>query len=109
VPNNIAVSANPTSIRADGTSTSTVTATVTTGVGSNPVVGDTVNFVATGVNPSTTCTNSNLSALTGTTNAAGQVTVTYTASTTVGFCTITATETGSTPAQSNSTTITQHA
>ncbi|TMD10005.1 MAG: hypothetical protein E6J01_00190 [Chloroflexi bacterium] len=106
VPNNIAVSANPSSIRADGTSTSTITATVTTGVGGTAVSGDTVNFTAAG-SPGATCTNANLSALTGTTNAAGQVTVTLTATTTVGFCTVTATETGT--SQTNNTVVTEHA
>src|SRR5207245_203163 len=106
VPNNIAVSANPSSIRADGTSTSTITATVTTGVGGTPVSGDVVNFSAVG-NPAGTCSNTNLSALTATTNAAGQATVTLTAATTVGFCTVTAIETGT--SQTNNTVVTEHA
>jgi adhesin/invasin len=91
VPNNIAAAANPAAIRADGTSTSTVTATVTMGVGGAAVSGDTVNFTATGA--AGVCTNASLSALTGMTNASGQVSVTYTASTTIGFCTVKATET----------------
>jgi hypothetical protein len=70
------------------------------------VSGDTVNFSAVG-NPGTTCGNTNLSALTATTNAAGQATVTLTAATTVGFCTVTAIETGT--SQTNNTVVTEHA
>lgn len=106
VPNNIAVSANPSSIRADGSSTSTITATVTTGVGGTAVSGDVVTFSAVG-NPAATCSNTSLSALTATTNAAGQATITLTANTTVGFCTVTAVEGGT--SQTNNTVVTEHA
>jgi adhesin/invasin len=95
--NTVTVSANPSSIPADGTSTSTVTATVNGPSG--PVVGDPVNFTTSG----TAC--GTLSGSTSPTNPSGQATVTYTSSTTVGTCSVTATEANQ--GQSGSTTINQ--
>jgi hypothetical protein len=97
----VAVTANPSSLTANGTSTSTVTATVTnSGV---PVSGDEVGFLTSG-SPSAAC---GLLSFPTPTNSSGQATVTYTASTTAGTCTITATEDDY--GQSGSTTITQTA
>jgi adhesin/invasin len=84
-PSIVAVLATPTAIPADGASTSTLTATVRDITGT-AVAGDPVAFVGRppmcgGTSPAV-----------GTTNSSGQVTATYTASTTVGFCTITAIE-----------------
>jgi adhesin/invasin len=87
-PNVIAASANPSSIKADGTSTSTVTITVTT-AGGIAVAGDSLTLNLSAI-PVGAC--GLLSALASTTNAIGQATVTYTASTTVGSCTIRATD-----------------
>ena len=86
----VTVTATPSTLQADGASTSTVTATVKD-ASSIPVAGDTVTFTET---PSVAGACGPLSSTTGTTNALGQVTTTYTASTVAGTCTITATETG---------------
>ena len=80
------VTANPTSLAADGASTSAITVTVTTGSG--VAFNDPVTLTTT---PSVAGSCGTASAP-GNTNASGQVTSTYTASTTVGTCTITATE-----------------
>jgi hypothetical protein len=85
VPNKIVVAANPLSIVANGTSTSALTVTVTSGVGGAAVSADAVTFSTSG-----TC--GAVSGSTTPTNTAGQVTATYTSSVTSGFCTITATD-----------------
>ena len=80
------VTANPTSLAADGVSTSAITVTVTTGSGvafNDPVTLTTTPSVAGSCGTATAP---------GSTNASGQVTSTYTASTTAGTCTVTATE-----------------
>jgi hypothetical protein len=100
--NTVALTANPTSIANNGTSTSTLTATVT-GVGGAPVAGDTVGFAGVG-NPSAAACGA-FSPTGGVTNAAGQVVVTYTSTTTSGFCQVTATEAAT--AQTASVQITQ--
>jgi hypothetical protein len=83
VPNKVSLTANPSTLPASGTSTSTITATVTSA--GAPVAGDTVNFSLFG-----TC--GTLTLASGTTNAAGVVSATYVSSPTVGFCAMTATE-----------------
>ena len=88
-PNAISASANPTSIPADGHSTSTITATVVNGPApGTPVSGDVVTFTVTG----TGCTQSQLASNTATTNASGQATDVFTANSTPGTCTVTATD-----------------
>src|SRR5207245_9558843 len=87
-PNNVFVSAVPLSMPANGTSTATVIANVTNAIGA-AVASDTVSFT-TFANPPGAC--GTLSQVTATTNASGQATALYTASTTIGFCTITAAE-----------------
>jgi adhesin/invasin len=98
VPDTVTLAANPSSITADGLSTSTVTATVMSG----PVTvgGDPVMFRLNGPACGT------LKSAMPSTDALGHATVTYTASTSVGFCNIVATEAMS--ASSASTTMTQH-
>jgi hypothetical protein len=86
VPNNIALTATPSTLPADGATTSSLKAVVTKGVGGAVVSGDTVTFVLTGA----PC--GGLSSATAVTDASGTATVTYTASTTTGFCTVTATD-----------------
>ncbi len=81
------VSASPSSIAANGTSTSTVTATVRKG--GAVVSGDQVSFT---VSPSTCGA---LNPLTAVTNTSGVATTTYTSSTTQGTCTVTAAEANS--------------
>jgi serine protease len=85
-PPAVRVMASPTSLPADGTSTSALTVTVTTGSG--VAFDDPVSLTTT---PSVegSC---GIASATGSTNASGQVTSTYTASVTAGTCTITATE-----------------
>jgi adhesin/invasin len=100
--NTITLTANPSSILANGMSTSVITATVT-GAGGAPVGGDMVTFSFPLPAPAS-CGTLN-PPVTNNTNAVGQVTVTYTASTTVGFCTIKATEASG---ASGIVTITQH-
>ena len=80
------VIASPTSLLANGTSTSMVTATIMQSDGS-PAVNDSVSFLTSGGASCGTIAGS--PALT---NASGNATVTYTASTTAGTCVITATE-----------------
>ena len=81
--------ANPSSILANGTSTSTATVTVTNPVSGAAVAGDGVTFVLAGA----ACSGKPLSpAGPYATNANGQVAVTYTSGTVVGSCTVTATE-----------------
>jgi adhesin/invasin len=90
-PNSIALTPKPVLTLADGASATTITATVMTGLatGSTAVSGDVVTFTLSGTPPCGT-----LSSTSGTTGAGGTVTTVYTASLTVGFCTITATEAG---------------
>jgi hypothetical protein len=90
--NNVALTASPNPIPGNGTSTSTFTATVTRAVGGAAVVGDTVTFA---LGSQAACTGATLGTASnaGKTDANGQVTVTYTSSTTSGFCTVTATDT----------------
>jgi hypothetical protein len=85
-PPAVTVTANPTSVPSDGATTSAITATVTNGSG--VAFDDPVTLTTT---PSVTGSCGTATAP-GSTNAAGQVTSTYTASTTPGTCTITATE-----------------
>jgi ABC-type transport system substrate-binding protein len=80
------VAANPVAIPSDGASTSTITVTVTDPSGA-AVIGDPVFVFRPGV---ATC--GTLSPSFATTNAAGQASVTYTASATPGSCTITVIE-----------------
>jgi hypothetical protein len=82
----VAVAADPTSILANGTSTSTITATVTNALG-NPVSGDQVIFSDNGANACGTLPSGAV-----TTGTAGTATVTYTSNTTAGTCAITAQE-----------------
>jgi hypothetical protein len=82
----VTVTADPTSIPADGATTSAITVTVTTGSG--VAFDDPVTLTMT---PSVAGLCGTATAP-GSTNASGQVTSTYTASTTAGTCTITATE-----------------
>jgi hypothetical protein len=90
--NNVALTASPNPIPGNGTSTSTFTATVTRAVGGAAVVGETVAFT---LGAQAACTGATLGTPSnaGKTDANGQVTVTYTSSTTSGFCTVTATDT----------------
>ena len=81
-PPSTQITANPTSIPANGSSTSALTVTVTTGSG--VAFNDPVTLTTTGSCGSTS--------LAGSTNAVGQAMSTYTASSSVGTCTITATE-----------------
>jgi hypothetical protein len=84
VPNNIALSANPSTLPADGATTSSLKAVVTKGVGGAVVSGDTVTFTLTGA----PC--GGLNSATAVTDASGTATVTYTASTSTGFCSVSA-------------------
>jgi hypothetical protein len=98
-PPAVGVSAKPSSIPADGSSTSAVTATVTQPDGT-PAVNDSVSFTTGG--------GASCGAVGGSpamTNTSGSATVNYTASTTAGSCSITATE--ATNNLSGSITITQ--
>ena len=85
-PPAVDVVASPTSLPANGSSTSALTVTVTTGSG--VAFDDPVSLTTT---PSV-AGSCGIATATGSTNASGQVTSTYTASTTPGTCTITATE-----------------
>lgn len=98
-PPPVSVSANPSSLHADGSSTSVVTATVTQSDGT-PAVNDSVTFTTAGGVSCGTIVGSPAM-----TNTSGSATVTYTASTTAGSCSITATE--ATNNFSGSITITQ--
>jgi adhesin/invasin len=100
-PANITVGANPSSVQASGSATSTVTVAVTTSA-TDPVAGDPVNITSVGT-PSAAC--GGLVPTSGSTNSSGELTSTYTSSTTGGTCRITATEAES--GLSNSFTITQ--
>jgi hypothetical protein len=98
-PPAVHVVASPASVPTNGTSTSAVTVTVTTGSGvafDDPVSLTTTPSVAGSCGVATAA---------GSTDASGQVTSTYTASTTAGTCTITATEANG--GVSGSTVITQ--
>jgi hypothetical protein len=85
-PTAVQVVASPTTLLADGTSTSDLTVTVTTDSG--VAFDDLVTFSSSPNVPGACGTTP----LTGSTNAFGQVTSTYTASFIAGTCTITATE-----------------
>jgi hypothetical protein len=90
VPGNVALAASPQTIQAIITSTSTLTVTATSGIDGTPLVGDTITFAEAG-NPGGAC-----GPITGgpfKTNSSGQATATYTATTTVGFCHISADDT----------------
>jgi hypothetical protein len=76
------IAANPTNVQANTPSTSVLTVTVTTGSG--VAFNDPITLTTAGSCGSTS--------LAGSTNAFGQATSTYTASSTVGTCTITASE-----------------
>ncbi len=89
-PNTVTVTASPSSIKASGAATSTITVTVTDSSGA-ALSGDGITFTLLG-NPSCGTLGPSSGTPAGTTNASGQVTVTYTSSTTIGFCSITATE-----------------
>jgi Bacterial Ig-like domain (group 1) len=80
------LNAIPISLPADGSSTSKVTATITHSDGT-PQAGDSVTFSTGGGASCGTIAGSPM-----TTDASGKATVTYTASTTAGSCSITATE-----------------
>ncbi len=79
-PANVTVSAEPTTLIADGSSTSTITAQVTDATG-NPVASETVSFATT---------TGNIDA-TAVTDANGMATATLTAGTTTGTATVSAT------------------
>lgn len=85
-PPSVAVVAGPSTLAADGFSRSALTVTV--GNGSGVAFNDPVTLAWT---PSV-AGSCGIASATGNTNAQGQVTSTYTASTTPGLCTITATE-----------------
>lgn len=89
VADKVTVSANPASVTAETTATSTLTATVTDPSGA-VVSGDEVEFTlsADPVGSCGTITSTNPTA----TNSAGQAQATYTASSVPGTCTVTATE-----------------
>lgn len=104
VTTTVAVLLSPSTIVADGISTTIATATVMSG--GSPVMGDTVQFSSSdsgddingGPGP-VDCAS--------TTDANGQCTVTITSSTTAGTPTITATDTSAVPTASGMTTLTQ--
>ena len=86
--NQVTVTASPSSVPSNGTATSSISATVDT-EGGTAVSGDSVTFTLSG-SPAAAC--GTLTNSTGTTNASGVANTSYKASTTEGFCTITATE-----------------
>lgn len=88
VADTVKVTADPSSVPAETSSTSTVTATVTNTSGA-VVSGDVVELTLS-ADPAGSC--GTVSPTLTTTNASGQATATYTASTTPGACTVTATE-----------------
>jgi adhesin/invasin len=99
----VTVLASPTSIPANGSSTSTITTTVENA--GSPIGSDPVQFILT---PSTAGSCGALTALSpagSATNASGQITATYTSTTVPGSCTIQATEADN--GLSGSTTVTQ--
>jgi hypothetical protein len=85
-PPAVTVTANPTSVPADGATMSAITVTVTTGSG--VAFDDPVTLTMT---PSV-AGSCGIATAPGSTNASGQVMSTYTASTTAGTCSVTATE-----------------
>jgi hypothetical protein len=85
-PRAVTVSAEPATLPADGSSSSALTVTVTTGSG---VAFDDPVSLTTTPSVSGSC---GLVSATGSTDASGQVTSTYVASQTPGTCTVTATE-----------------
>jgi adhesin/invasin len=105
VPDSVTVVANPSSVTANGTSSSTISITVTDSSG-NAVGAQALAITKSGT-PAAAC---GTVPATATTNASGQASVVYISSTTTGFCTVTVTETGAAPHNgSGSVTITQHA
>jgi adhesin/invasin len=94
--NTVSLTAVPNPVVGNGSNTVTLTATVTRQFGGAAVAGDTVAFGASGAG---VCTNAQLGTPSGagTTDANGVVTVKYTTSIATGFCTVTATDTSSTP------------
>jgi hypothetical protein len=102
VPATVTVTANPQTVPAVISSTSTLTVTAMSGIDGSALNGDTITF-STAANPGGAC-----GAVSGgpfKTNASGQATATYTATTVPGFCHITANDT--TSLGSNSARITQ--
>jgi protocatechuate 3,4-dioxygenase beta subunit len=95
MPYSLALRVSPSSLPADGSSTATVTATVT-GANGQPVSNDTVDFTA----------SSGTVASSATTNSGGQATATYTAGTAPGNVTVSATETAGSAAGSATLTLT---
>jgi hypothetical protein len=89
VANTVSVSANPSSVKADGSSTSTVTATITDVTGA-AVAGDNVIWSVSGPAGCGTLTNLGSSM----TDANGHAAATYTSGTTIGFCTISVDDVG---------------
>jgi adhesin/invasin len=91
--NTVALTAVPNPVVGNGTSTSTLTATVTRQFGGAAVAGDSVAFSMSGA----ACTGATLGTPSGspagTTDANGVVTIKYTTSIATGFCTVTATDT----------------
>jgi adhesin/invasin len=102
VPNTIAASANPSTILANGTSSSTISITVTRFDGT-PANSESVVLAGSTVSGQNDCGSFPAAA---TTNASGQANVVYISTTTVGFCTINVTDPGGGFA---TVTITQHA
>jgi adhesin/invasin len=100
VNNKITATAAPAAIKGDGIQTSTVTATVTSGVDGSAISGDALTWVVTGGNCGA------LSNTSATTNASGVGTATYTSSVNFGgighFCTVTVTESGTSQSASAS-------
>jgi adhesin/invasin len=87
--NTVALKATPNQVLNNGTSTSAITATVTGPSGY--MVGDSVSVALVGT-PAAACGTILPASIV--TNAVGVASFTYTSSTTVGFCTVTATEAG---------------
>jgi adhesin/invasin len=85
--NTVALKANPSTVLNNGTSTSAITATVDGPSGY--MVGDSVSVALVGT-PAAACGTILPASIV--TNAVGVASFTYTSSTTVGFCTVTATE-----------------
>ncbi len=86
----VTVTSDKPSVTADGTSTANITATAKD-AGGTPVLGETITFSTNG-SPAAACGTVNPTS--GITGSNGQATTTYTASMTVGTCTITATASG---------------
>jgi adhesin/invasin len=96
VQNSVTFSPLTATLAANGTADQAFTVTVDGPAGAGaPVAGDALTFT-TSANPSGACGSVVTNAGT-TTNSSGQVAATYVTSTTVGFCTITATEQATSP------------